>query len=266
MKLWRLSVGDYNTSLDGNDDSEFETPILKGEKALNWQKVIFKAVRKGKYRDFAHYRSGVPVFSEKALEVIGELIAPHVQLLDIEVSNVDVNYKLVNIISVLNAVDYTRSIPTRISSGHVTGFKKLNFLEDVVKDQHIFRIPEFLRTKTYVSDFFREKILASKLKGFEFYEVWDSEWTDELEREQQEKYEAFLTKIEDEKGEEFSWSEAIDKLEKGETVVSGEWKMLYDPSRELIIFKLSLDCEYTRFNSNYVPPILLGLKWHVVSA
>lgn len=59
------------------------------------------------------------------------------------------------------------------------------------------------RGEVIVSDAFRDRVLEAKLKGFEFKEVWDSEVTEEMERERQRKYEEMLASIERNKGKEY---------------------------------------------------------------
>lgn len=264
MKIWRLYAGEYTPELEQVGENQIDFLMFDGKKIENWKSACFKAYKKGKYRDFAYYVGGVPVFSLKTLKAIEELIADNVQLLDIVITNLDIEYKLVNITTVIDAVDYSRSIPIRTFKGRVREFEKLKFLEDMIKDKPIFRLPEFLSTRVYVSDAFREKILAAKLKGFDFEEVWDSEWTDELELEQQERYQAFLANLEMNKGKEFDWSEAIEKLKIGKEVASNVWRMKYNQEGELCIARLGLDCEYVWSNSDIIPPILLGLKWYVI--
>ena len=225
--------------------------------------IQLKVVKKGKFKDYPHLGGGCLVFNNKSLEVIGELLTDSVQILNVEVINNDIQIKLVNVINVVDAVDYTRSVPERTLSGLVYAFKKLNFISEAVASQTIFKIPE-LPMRVFVSDHFRDVVLASKLKGFEFIEAWDSERTDDVEQEEQMRYEQFLLEMDLNKGIEFNWSEAVSKVEQGEAVASGHWKMQCDQNGTLQVARLGLDCKYSWSNSDIVPPILLGLKWHEV--
>lgn len=52
-------------------------------------------------------------------------------------------------------------------------------IKRLLVESPFFQIPEISRV--FVSDEFRDLVLSSKLKGFEFTEVWDSEFTVEKE-------------------------------------------------------------------------------------
>jgi hypothetical protein len=54
-------------------------------------------------------------------------------------------------------------------------FRKYSFVLEVVRDQPIFKLPEEKITRVFVSDLFRDRVLAAGLKGFEFTEIWDSQ-------------------------------------------------------------------------------------------
>jgi len=264
MKVWLLRPSENNTMIKRvNYEDGWNSLDFVGEKIMKWEVPQYKVYKKGRYKDYAYLKGGIPVFSKKCLEVVGDLISNDVQLLDVNVVNHDVDLKIVNVTNVLDATDYSASIPERSTyDGRLVGFKKLSFIEDVVKDQVIFKTPEFPETRVFVTDAFRELVLRSKLKGFVFYEVWDSEWTDEQEKEQHDRYDAFLLELESNSKEKCSWSEAIVKVELGQAVVSKDWKMQLNRNGIFIVGKLGLDCEYVWSQSDIIPPILLGLQWH----
>lgn len=77
-----------------------------------------------------------------------------------------------------DAIDYEKAILKKLRSGLVIDFKKYAFLPNIVKNQTIFKVylNEILHIPSiFVSDEFRNTVLESDLKGFEFIEVWDSE-------------------------------------------------------------------------------------------
>lgn len=261
MKIWRLTTGESNTTMYPIDEEKNNFTHFKGDFKENWEITKFSCEKKGKHRDYAYYIGGLPIFSKKVVDLVGDLIKNDVQLLNIEVDNLEIDYKLINVTSVIDAVDYSRSIPQRTITGSIFDYTKFYLLEEKVKDKIVFKIPEFIDTRVYVNDSFRETILKAKLKGFEFEEVWDSEWTEEKEQEQQMRYDTLLNELSNIGGEKCNWSEAMSLLANGKVLVSGEWKIELNSNRELQIFKLGLDCQYFLIDAYFIPPILLELKW-----
>ncbi|MCU6707886.1 hypothetical protein M6D81_04100 [Paenibacillus sp. J5C_2022] len=264
MKVWLLCCEESSMVIESISNSSFHLDEFKGELIHDWSLPSFKVLKKGRSKDFAYLSGGIPIFSERSLEVLYELINDHVQLVDLDIVNYDTNLTLVNVINLINAVDYSRSIPELSPWGKLRGFHKYCLLEKEVTGQHIFKTPEFPTVEVFVSDQFRETVLNSKLKGFQFIEVWDSERTDELEREELKRYEAYVNNLEQNKGPEFGWSEAIEKVEQGKAVASKAWRMQKDENGTLQIARLELNCQYSWLKSEVIPPILLGLAWHEV--
>lgn len=258
-------AGNNNMSVDPINYDSFDYVFgFNGRPTTDWKPAQLKVIKKGKFQDFAYLHGGIPIFNRNSLDVLNDLLFEFVELLDVEVTNNIVELKMVNVVNLIDAVDYSRSVPERTLRGKVNGFKKMHFLDDKVAMQTIFKTPEFPYTRVYVSDKFRDVVLASKLKGFEFIEAWDSERTDEIEKDEQQRFEAILAEIEKNKGTEFSWSDAVGMVKQGTAVASGSWKLQNDKDGNMQISRLSLDCKYSWINSDIVPPILIGLKWHEV--
>jgi hypothetical protein len=266
MKVWRLLSDLKSMELDFSEEEEFHIfdEFIGKPMKHTWKTRKLTIVKKGKFQDFPSLGAVVPTFSIRTYHVLGDLIKNDVEYLDAIVMNTEIELKLVNVINVVDAVDYSRSIPTRTLSGIVNGFRKLSFLADKVESQTIFKIPETRIGYVYVSDLFRETVLQSKLKGFEFMEVWDSEFTAEMEQEAQARYQAALRAMELNKGPEFDWAEAVRKIEEGKAVASGEWKMQQDSKGIMQIARYGLEGHYNWSKSDFVPPVILGLKWHEV--
>ncbi|WP_169090862.1 imm11 family protein [Paenibacillus sp. PL91] len=265
MKIWMMLAGSNNMVVDPVDYDSFDyVNGFNGKPISDWKAAQFKVIKKGKSQDFVYLHGGIPIFNGNSLKALNGLMSDYVDLLDLEVTNHNIELKMINVVNLIDAVDYSRSIPERQLRGKVKGFKKLNFIDEKVEMQTIFKIPEFPYTRVYVSDKFRDVVLASNLKGFEFIEAWDSEQTDEIEKVEQQRYEAFLAEIEKNKGTESNWSDAVDMIEQGTAVASGPWKIQNDKNGIMQIARLSLDCKYSWIKSDIVTPILLGLKWHEV--
>ncbi|SEN79693.1 imm11 family protein [Paenibacillus sp. OV219] len=168
-------------------------------------------------------------------------------------------------IRVIDCIDYERSIPTYFkSSGRLSGFKKIAFVPEKIKDIPIFKVPEHTVTRIYVSDAFRNAVLDSKLKGLDFNEVWDSEITEDMARQKEQKYADMLANIEKNKGEEFDWNTAAKLMESGKAVASGKWKLQADVNGNMLIGQLAMDGSYSWVEPFYIPPVLLELNWHEI--
>lgn len=67
------------------------------------------------------------------------------------------------------SVDMERSVCTTYDNGAVV-VRKPTFYEKKIQDEHIFMIPE-APTSIFVSPLFKERVVASKLEGFDFTEM-----------------------------------------------------------------------------------------------
>lgn len=259
MKIWRVLPEESNMTLLSTDDL---TDDFKGLPFENWKGATLRAGKKGKTQDYAYYGGGAPVFNNRSLIALESLLKGNVQLLEVKVEKYDMGFKFVNVTNVIDAIDYSKSIPRRSLYGKLTSFEKIVFIPDAVTDQHIFKIPEMPETTVFVSDRFKNEVEFAKLKGFDFIEVWDSERTDDILQADLEKYNSLLSEIERMKGEEFDWSVAVKNVEEGKAVASSGWRLKKDRNGKLQVARLNSDCKYSVINSDIIPPILFGLKWH----
>lgn len=177
MRIWVLNadVENYDSlSFPSEDDrnmfSEYE---FDGRNQLsNWKpvKVIdYEGIIKGDMPGLP----GVPVFSERAVIELNQLLNDQVELLPL--NHPTEKYYIINVVNVVDAVDYENSKVKRFSSsGRVMRFDKYAFHLEPIKNQHIFKIPELPKAYVFVSDEFRDRVLNSALTGFQFIEVWDA--------------------------------------------------------------------------------------------
>ncbi len=172
--------------------------------------------------------------------------------------------QLVNVINVIDCANKEKSVADRLKTGEFLGFKKVIFdPEKIPNGTLIFKIPENLNS-IYVTDQFVELVKKQKLKGFKFIEEWDSEFTEEMELAKQGKYQEKLKSIENNKGPEFSYEEAIKKVDSGLAVASDKWKMQQDKKGDFWLGQLGEDAEYHWLMPAFIPPVLLGYLWHEV--
>lgn len=217
----------------------------------------------GKNTDFPRYTPGRPIFNDKAVTILNPLLEELVEFLPLR----DSKYKFFfcNVLNVFDCVDTGNSIP-ETTRGTLIRYKKLYFKEAIISNspkRHIFKIPELI-THIFVSDEFKDEVLKHGLKGLDFEEIWDSEFTKKDEIVQQERYDNYLTEIEQNKGTEMDWNKAMKLLDEGRAVASAHWKLQKDEGMELLVGQLTYDLDYEFAKLIYIPPILLDLKWHEV--
>lgn len=265
MKVWKLESNEKNFSfklVNFDEDYMQLESATQGKILSNWLSIKMRIGIKGKKSDLPHFYPGVLVFSEKSIQILNSYIENSVQYLTIEGTN---EYVLANVVNVLNdSVDHERSISYKDRHGRFAGYEKISFIEDKVKDQYLFKIKEHVKTRIYVTDLFRDIVLASKLKGYDFIEVWDSEVSEDMEQQRQDNYERKLADIEQNKGVEMSWSEAVNLANAGKSLASGKWKIQNDETGNMLLGQLTDNLSYVWIDPVFLPPILFGLKWHEV--
>lgn len=244
-----------------------EHPInsdFRGEpKAHDWTPVRVETLYKKTYKDFPHYIIGKPVISERVKQVIAPFVTNEVEILPLLHDELDLY--MLNVINVLDCVDWERSDIQRFSDGSWVGFNKLVFdFTKIPKDTYMFKFIEKAGVCVYVTEAFKDLIESNKLKGLDFSEVYDSEFTEEKEQEQKHFYEAAISAVEQNKGKEFSYEHAVERVNQGAAVASGKWKMQLDNKGEFWLGEVILDLTYQWMMPVYIPPVLLGFQWHEV--
>lgn len=270
MKIWELGSDDNSRELtfDNQNPMPDEHPIysrIDGSLlADKWDPCYVMDYRKGKYTDFPYFCSGLLVFSKPTYDKIGSYIQDQVEYLPL--IHAEMEFIAVNVTNLIDCVDKERSVAKRLSSGGLLGYKKVVFIaEKIPADTMIFRLPESV-LRIFVTDRFIELVKKHRLKGFQFTEVWDSEFTDEMEQEKQRKYKETLDAIEQNKGPECSYEDAVKKVQNGQAMASGKWKMQLDPQGRFWLGQLGEDAEYHWLMPAFMPPVLLGYMWHPVES
>ena len=105
---------------------------------------------------------------------LGDLLAGRGELLPLRCA--DGEYYAFNITCVIDALDYERAEVQRFrSSGRVMEILRYAFHLELLRDATIFKLPEMLRSRPFVTEVFVERIKESGLLGFEVREVWPGE-------------------------------------------------------------------------------------------
>lgn len=179
MKIWEISVSNDNYEqfylLHKKDYKVFIDEGFVGEKMSQKlpSAIEIEKVYDGKKSDNPYLSPGVLVVSDRAKK----LLVPHlkenlVELIPLKQQND--YYYAINVLNMLDALDYKNSKIVKFSDGKIMDFKKFSFHEHMVKNQIIFKIPELKRTKIFVTDEFIRLINNSDLVGFNFKLVWSS--------------------------------------------------------------------------------------------
>lgn len=239
--------------------SDFDGSSKKHE----WYPVRLETLYKKTYKDFPDFVGGKPVVSARVKDIIQPYVKDEVEFLPLLHDELDLY--MINVLKVLDCVDWKRSDIQTFDDGSFAGFNKLVFdFNKIPSNTLMFKIKERATIWVFVTEFFKDIIERNKLKGLDFSVEFDSEFTEEKELEQKQNYEAALKELEDYQGPEVSYEEARNLVDQGKTMASGKWRMELDGKGTFWLGQLTLDLSYQWMSPVYIPPILLGQLWHEV--
>lgn len=145
-----------------------------------WPTIELYLLKKRKKCDLVNWYPEVLVMNTHAVEVLGDLMQGSVEYLPVIFDGT--RYKdlqIVNILNILDAVDYEKSecFYDDEETKRVGYVKRYAFYPEKVKDHHIFKVitGNRLSTRIFVSQTFLDHLNNSDLKGYMWREVWDSE-------------------------------------------------------------------------------------------
>jgi hypothetical protein len=121
--------------------------------------------------DFPSLLRHVPVFSDRALKVLLPLIKTSVEILPLDLVGETEKLYAVNVLNLLDALDYEKSKITRFPSGGVMFIDEYAFREDVISDSDIFKIAEAPLKSVLVSERFKALTEKNGLLGLAFKKV-----------------------------------------------------------------------------------------------
>lgn len=176
MAIWEIRpIPDLYHSLQLADDaleySQIAELFRTGEPlASMWKPIpvdIYEASLDG---DFPSLFAGTPpVFSERALTVLLPLISYTIEALPLKSSSG--MYFVVNP-QVIDCLDHVESEYERFqSSGKIRRITKYVFHTERIANRHIFRIPEQVVSRTFVTTSFKELVEQNDLLGLQFLKV-----------------------------------------------------------------------------------------------
>lgn len=174
MKIYLLDDADSFLTYSNDESYRYLRNKFMGRLMLNeWTPLQIEDTKMNiKRYDFCRL-SAVPVFNERSFVLLKDILGESVEYLRYE-HKVE-NYYAVNVLSVIDCVDLSNSQVVRDEEYNVVkDIKKYEFIKDAVENEVIFKTPHFKSTRIFVTDRFRDRVLETRLTGFEFLEVWDS--------------------------------------------------------------------------------------------
>lgn len=177
MKLWKLDcdVDNYENLAWKNKISIDELQSFDGrKKAGSWKPVRLERIYDRAYGNSIGLIAHIPVFDRKAAETLNDFLVGNAEVLPVDCEDGD--FYMVNVIKVLDCIDYGKSEYKTFSDGiRIMRFKKYSFIENAVRGEHLFKIKDEPVSYPFVSDEFRKKVIDNGLTGFEFELAWDSD-------------------------------------------------------------------------------------------
>ncbi len=110
-----------------------------------------------------------PVFSQRAVDALLDLLVENGELLPLEVE--DGKYYIYNVTRRLDALDEEQSELMRFSTGRIMNVMRYGFQRAKLQGAAIFKVPQ-IRGNVFVTEPFVRRVEEVRLTGLEFSEVW----------------------------------------------------------------------------------------------
>lgn len=104
----------------------------------------------------------MPVFSERAINALNDLIKDSVEYLPFICPGKD-KFWGVNVLKTVDCIDYDNSKVVRFRDGKIMTFEKYVFKKDKLKDSQIFKIPDINNSAVFVSEKLINKVKEAGL-------------------------------------------------------------------------------------------------------
>ena len=121
----------------------------------------------GALPDFTDFALCFPTFSERAIEILGDLLIPYGELAAIEMDE-PMRYFGLNATTIVDALDEEKSKIKRFTDGGVMRVEQHVLRESITSLPPIFKMPQTRRNTTYVNEQFVEVVQRHGLSGFRF--------------------------------------------------------------------------------------------------
>ncbi len=184
MKIWKLKceLREYESFQLINKDKdflkEFKEKVLCGKYQKEFENIDLEVVEGELTTDLPKFWSctGTLLFSEKAKECLEKILGNSVQFIMTKADNRI--FYIVNILTIVDAINYEEAILRRLDTGLVVGLEKYSFLTDKIENLNMFKVllnGKVYSTEIYVTEEMKNKVENEQLIGFKFELVWDSE-------------------------------------------------------------------------------------------
>ncbi|WP_256984914.1 MULTISPECIES: suppressor of fused domain protein [Paenibacillus] len=180
MKIWSMSEAVDTKILDFIKNEEMLHRVSKGTQLIDkWSLSELGLKYDGDETQLYSIASrlSVMVMEVSAIEVLRDLLDGKVEYLPVLYNKKE--HYILNVLNILEVIDLEKSVSDKYG-----GFEKLEFIEERVSGQHIFKtifynyeITEhpIISSATYVSDEFKQRVEEADLEGFDFDLAWSSE-------------------------------------------------------------------------------------------
>ena len=139
--------------------------------AGTWTPMVFHGFKEDSQRqgDFPslHDHPALPVFSQRAWDVLSPLIGCHCEALAIVHPDGE-PYFIIHVIETTDCVDLERSRIQQYCTGGVMAIERYCLKTEMLFGKHIFRTPVVARGQLLLDDVFREAVEKNRLMGLEF--------------------------------------------------------------------------------------------------
>jgi hypothetical protein len=120
--------------------------------------------------DFPSLGGVLPVFSRRAVDALRDVLTANGEILPLVCAEGE--YFAYNTLKVVDALDEERSAVKRFKDGGVMRVVHHEFLPEKLHGVSVFKIPQTIRSRTYVTDEFVRRVREAGLVGFNFIPVW----------------------------------------------------------------------------------------------
>lgn len=177
MKIWILDcdVDNYeNLEWEGKLDLGLVQSFNGSQKVKDWKPINVKRMYDREFSNTPGLASHIPVLDDKAIAILQDLLKGNAEILPLNCKEGD--FFAINVTNILDCVDYKKSEYKTFRDGkRIMRFIKYVFKPQELISQHLFKIPDEVLKRPFVSDEFRNRVLESGLSGFVFELAWDSE-------------------------------------------------------------------------------------------
>jgi hypothetical protein len=116
----------------------------------------------------------LPMFSQKAVDVLGDVLEDSGQLMPLKCREVDTPYFGFRVTKLVD-IDEEKSVIYRNSLGNIQWIDKPVFISELLKYIYIFKIRQLPRKTPSVTNRFVQRVQEAGLTGFYFEEIWSDE-------------------------------------------------------------------------------------------